>query len=167
MHRIAIDFFYNMNGYCLFLNDNKNIKKFVGTVQMFDNFKYHKFVHSFLNIAAFCRATSFNDINNREQKIKILTSNMYGLCTFYEDSNNGDWIKLLPLWIAALFEFYVTDEVSEIVRAEFNKICLYKKQRQEVYIFLSGFWVDMTRNMPNDNNFINKFMSEISCENNT
>ena len=51
---------------------------------------------------------------------------------------------VIPLWIAALFEFYVTGEVE----TEIKKILLKsvdESVRADISIFLQSFWADMER----------------------
>ena len=69
LHIIGIRYFYDDWGYYLTYSD-KN--KFIGDVQLVESTKFHKYIHSFLDIVALCRAVSFNDKMNGEKKYVLL-----------------------------------------------------------------------------------------------
>ncbi len=142
LHKIGIRYAYDEWGYYLEW-ENKN--KFVGTVQLVELSKAHRYVHSILDIAALCRAVAFNDKLNGDNKICIITRNLGELFINYSDyEQKKNWIMIIPLWIAALFEFSVTGEIE----AETKIILLEsadERVKADVNIFLQSFWVDMER----------------------
>lgn len=68
LHIIGIRYFYDEWGYYLTCTSRN---KFVGTVQMIEGSKFHKYIHSFLDIVALCRAIAFNDKMNAEKKYAL------------------------------------------------------------------------------------------------
>lgn len=51
---------------------------------------------------------------------------------------------MVPLWIAALFEFYVTNEISEEVKTTLLN-SVNQDVRADISIFLQSFWADIER----------------------
>lgn len=139
---IVIRYFYDEWGY--YLTDGEK-DKFVGTVQLIETSKYHRYVHSFLDITALCRAIVADDKLNKENKICIVSNNLSDLFLNYSDfEEEKNWIMVLPLWIAALFEFSVTGKIDGSVK----KILLEsvnENVKADINIFLQSFWVDMER----------------------
>ncbi len=140
LYIIGIRYFYDEWGYFLTCA-NKN--KFVGTVQMIEQSKFHKYIHSFLDIVALCRAVAVSDEMNGEKKICIITNNLSDLFENYSDyKENRNWVMVIPLWIAALFEFRVTRKINDDA-----KLILLKSVdecvRADISIFLQSFWADM------------------------
>ena len=96
---------------------------------MIEKSKFHKYIHSFLDIVALCRAVAVSDKMNGEKKICIITSNLSELFANYSDyKENQNWVMVIPLWIAALFEFYVTDKISDDAKQliEVTKQCFFE-----------------------------------------
>lgn len=142
LYKIGIRYVYDEWGYYLTCARRS---KFVGDVQMIAVSKFHKYVYSFLDIVALCRAVAFIDKLSGEKKICIITRNLSELFTNYTNyEQEKSWIMVIPLWIAALFEFYVTGGVEE----EVKKILLKSADesvRADISIFLQSFWADMER----------------------
>ena len=139
---MAIRYFYDEWGYYLACTSRS---KFVGTVQMIEGSKFHKYIHSFLDIVALCRAIAFNDKMNGENKISIITSNLSELFlshSDYKDSKN--WVMVIPLWTAVLFEFYVTGKISDDAKDVLMKSA-DESVRADISIFLQSFWADIER----------------------
>ena len=130
--------------WCYYLTST-NRSKFVGTVQIIEKSKYHTYIHSFLDIVALCRAVAFSDKMNREKKICIITSNLSDLFANYSDyMENQNWIMLIPLWAAALFEFNVTGKISHDVKT-ILKESVDESVRMDISIFLQSFWADIEK----------------------
>ena len=142
LYKMAIRYFYDEWGYYLTCTRRS---QFVGTVQMIEGSKYHKYVHSFLDIVALCRAVAFNDKMNGENKICIITSNLSELFFSYSDyKDNKNWVMAIPLWTAVLFEFYVTGKISEDAKDVLMQSA-DESVRADISIFLQSFWADMER----------------------
>ena len=142
LHIVGIRYFYDEWGYYLTCT-NRN--KFVGTVQMIESSKFHKYIHSFLDIVALCRAVAFSDKMNAEKKICIITSNLSELFVNYSDyMENQNWVMVIPLWTAALFEFYVTGKINDETKTALLKSA-DESVRADISIFLQSFWADIER----------------------
>ena len=142
LYIIGIRYFYDEWGYFLTCTSRN---KFVGTVQMIEKSKFHKYIHSFLDIVALCRAVAVNDKLNGEKKICIITSNLSDLFANYTDYwENKNWIMLIPLWIATLFEFHVTNKISEDAKFILLK-SVDESVRADISIFLQSVWADIER----------------------
>lgn len=84
-------------------------------------------------------------ILGREKKICIITSNLSELFANYSDyKENQNWVMVIPLWIAALFEFYVTDKISDDAKLILLK-SVDESVRADISIFLQSFWADIER----------------------
>lgn len=142
LYRMGIRYAYDDWGYYLTCVGKR---KFVGDVQIMAVSKFHKYVYSFLDIAALCRAVAFSDKVSGENRICIITRNLGELFVNYTDyEQRKNWTMVIPLWIAALFEFYVTGGVE----TEIKKILLKsvdESVRADISIFLQSFWADMER----------------------
>ncbi len=142
LYKMAIRYFYDDWGYYLICTSQS---KFVGTVQMIEGSKFHKYIHSFLDIVALCRAVAFNDKMNGENKICIITSNLSELFLSYSDyKDSKNWVMVIPLWTAALFEFYVTGKISDVAKDVLIKSA-DENVRVDISIFLQSFWADVER----------------------
>ena len=142
LYIIGIRCFYDEWGYYLTCT-NKN--KFVGNSQMIENTKFHKYIHSFLDIVALCRAVAFSDKINGEERICIVTSNLCELfCDYSDYRNNQNWVMAIPLWAGALFEFYVTGKISNDVKNILMKF-VDEGSKTDISIFLQSFWADIER----------------------
>lgn len=142
LYRLGIRYAYDDWGYYLTCAGKG---KFVGNVQMIAVSKFHKYVHSFLDIAALCRAIAFSDKMTGENKIGIITRNLGELFINYTDyEQEKNWIMVIPLWIAALFEFYVTEKVEPEIKEILLK-STDESVRADISIFLQSFWADMER----------------------
>lgn len=160
LYKIAIRYAYDEWGYYLSWEDGY---KYVGTVQMIDLSKYHKYVHSFLDVVALCRAVAFNDKMNRECKISIISSNICDLFVNYVDCEiEKNWVMFLPLWQAALFEFDVTGKISEDVKTALNMVS-DESVSFDINIFLQSFWADIQRKKLEDgvSDFVRLFELEL------
>ena len=51
---------------------------------------------------------------------------------------------VIPLWIAALFEFYVTDKISDDAKLILLK-SVDESVRADISTFLQSFWADIER----------------------
>lgn len=161
---ILIRLVYDDWGYYLTYADNKN--KFVGTVQMIELSKYHKYVHSFLDIVALCRAVAINDQLEGTNRMSIITSNLSELFEDYSDDGDckqdRNWVTLIPLWAATLFEFSVTGTVN----ADAKPVLLEyadASARFDISMFLQSFWADMKRKELSDGvaEFVQAFEGEL------
>ena len=142
LYKMAIRYFYDEWGYYLTCTSRS---KFVGTVQMIEESKFHKYIHSFLDIVALCRAVAFNDKMNGENKICIITSNLSELFLSYSDyKESKNWVMVIPLWTAALFEFCVTGKISDDVKDVLMKSA-DTSIRADISVFLQSFWADIER----------------------
>lgn len=160
LYKIAIRYAYDEWGYYL---SWENGDKYVGTAQMLDLSKYHKYVHSFLDIVALCRAVAFNDKMNEECKISIISRNLSELFINYTDyEEEKNWEMFLPLWQAALFEFNVTGRISAEVKTVLNMVS-DKSVRFDISIFLQSFWADIERKKIEDGilDFVQLFENEL------
>ena len=148
LNRIAICYCLNEWGYCLFERDKI---EFVGDIELFDISKYKKFVYAFLDIAAFSRALATTYEKSGGKMIQVLSDNLLELGNDYP-AENETWISWIPLWIAALFEFCVSKELSEAVRKKLKSFIINGEIRKDVSIFLAGFWVHMRGRTPDEEN---------------
>lgn len=140
LHIIGIRYFYDEWGYYLTCASRN---KFVGNIQMIESSKFHKYIHSFLDIVALCRAVVFSDKMNAEKKICIITSNLSELFVNYSDyKDNQNWVMVIPLWTAALFEFYVTGQIGDETKTTLLKYA-DESVRADISIFLQSFWADI------------------------
>lgn len=160
---IIIQVFYHEWGYYLTYS---NKSKFVGTVQMIELSKYHKYVHSFLDIVALCRAVAINDQLKGTNRMSIITSNLSELFENYSDDGDckqdRNWVTLIPLWAATLFEFSVTGTVN----ADAKPVLLEyadASARFDISMFLQSFWADMERKELSDGvaEFVQAFEREL------
>lgn len=95
LYIIGIRYFYDEWGYFLTCTSRN---KFIGTVQMIEKSKFHKYIHSFLDIVALCRAVAVSDKMNGEKKICIITSDLSELFANYSDyKENQNWVMVIPL----------------------------------------------------------------------
>lgn len=160
LYKIGIRYVYDEWGYYMTCS-NRN--KFVGRVQMIEVSKYHKYVHSFLDIAALCRAIAFNDKMREKKRIRIITRNLGELFTNYtNDSLKKSWGLVIPLWIAALFEFNITGEIEEKTKAILLD-SVDNGGRADLFIFLQSFWADMERRYLKDgiSEYVEMFKKEL------
>lgn len=142
LYKIAIRYCYDEWGYYLTCTSRS---KFVGTNQMVGYSKFHKYIHSFLDIVALCRAVAFHDKMNGDNRICIITLNLSELFENYSDyKNDKNWAMLIPLWIAALFEFYVTGEIGDDVKNVLLK-SVDDSVSADISIFLQSVWADVER----------------------
>lgn len=142
LYRIGIRYAYDDWGYYLTCTGKD---KFVGDVQIMAVSKFHKYVYSVLDIAALCRAVAFNDKMSGENRICIITRNLGELFTNYTDyEQRKNWIMVIPLWIAALFEFYVAEDVEQKTKEILLKSA-DESVRADIDIFLQSFWADMEK----------------------
>lgn len=160
LYKIGIRYVYDEWGYYMTCRSRN---KFVGRVQLIEVSKYHKYVHSFLDIAALCRAIAFNDKMHEERKICIITRSFGELFADYTDYNQKkDWVMVIPLWISALFEFFVTGKVEDK-----TKVILLdsadKRVSTNIFIFLQSFWADMERKYLQDgiSEYVQLFKEEL------
>ena len=159
-YKLAIRYFYDEWGYYLTYPCRG---KFVGTVQLFEWSESHRYIHSFLDIVALCRAVAFSDKMNGDNKICIITSNLSDLFlkhSDYKDSKN--WVTVIPLWAAALFEFSVTGRISDNVKDVLMK-AVREDTRADIGIFLQSFWADVERKELKDGvaNYIQLFKDKV------
>ena len=164
LYKILIRLVYHEWGYYLTYSDNKS--KFVGTVQMIELSKYHRYVHSFLDIVALCRAVAINDQLEGTNRMGIITSNLSELFEDYSDDGDckqdRNWVTLIPLWAATLFEFSVTGTVN----ADAKPVLLEyadASARFDISMFLQSFWADMKRKELSDGvaEFVQAFEREL------
>lgn len=160
LYKMAIRFFYDEWGYYL---TGTRCDKFVGTVQFIECSKFHRYIHSFLDIVALCRAVAFNDKITGEKNICIIASNLSDLFVNYSDCKNSkNWVMVIPLWIAALFEFYITDQINDDVKAVLVNFA-DKRKSINISIFLQSFWADIERKLPKEgvSQYIKLFEEEL------
>lgn len=164
LYKMGIRYAYDEWGYYLTYADNRS--KFVGTVQMIELSKYHKYVHSFLDIVALCRAVAINDQLEGRNRMSIITSNLSELFEDYSDDGDckqdRNWVTLIPLWAATLFEFSVTGTVNadaKLVLLEYADA----SARFDISMFLQSFWADMKRKELSDGvaEFVQAFEREL------
>lgn len=157
---IAIRFIFDQWGYYLKCDKESG---FVGTVQCGDKTKYQKYVHSFLDIAALCRVELLNDKIYNRNRMNLILSNLNDLFLNYTDyKESKNWIQILPLWIASMFEFSYTGEIDEKVKSTLIS-SVNEKSRNEISIFLQSFWTDMERKKLTDGiiDFVRKFEAKL------
>lgn len=139
---LAFIYFYSEWGYYL---RTVNGEKFVGSIQLIEATKYHKYIHSFLDLVAFFRAVALDDSINDKKNISIISSNLGELFDDYTNYNeNRDWIMAVPLWACALFEYWVVGDVNENVKRILLK-GVNQNVRADISIFLQSFWADMQK----------------------
>lgn len=162
LNKIAIRYFYDEWGYCLFYEEEC---KYVGNVQMIDVWKYHRFIHSVLDIVALCRIVALNDKIDNTNKIKLVSSNFSQLFNIYgsEIQFGAQWIVLLPVWIAAFFEFEMYNKVDGMVKQSLRKTIVEESDWKYISIFIQGLWVDLKKLFPDENcnKLVNSFVDEI------
>ena len=160
LYTITIRTAYDVWGYYLV---SEKGEKFVGTVQMIDRTKYHRYVHAFLDIAALCRAVAAQDEATKKCDICIIAQNMRELFVGYTDyEENPQWTMVIPLWIATLFEFKVTKEIHMDEKKVLIKCCK-KNTWPNIEIFLQSFWADMEKKDLQNGiaDFIQEFKTEL------
>lgn len=152
MYKIAIRFFYDDWGYCVYY---KNKCKFVAYTQMLGRSKQHEYIYSFLDIVAFCRAVIEADKINKTQKIRIVSNNFVELFKTYDtlEREQKDWIRMLPLWAMALFEYKISKEVENDVKKVLKNSIKNRCEWAEVSIFLQSLLVDLSRKMPDESDY--------------
>lgn len=142
LFNLAIVLFLDKWGYYVRYN---NKEKFVGNIQILSNSKIHKYIHSFLDIVALCRAVSSCYEKDREEKIVVIARELSDLFMKYTDyEKEKNWVMIIPLWSAALFEFYVTGRVDNDVKNTLL-ISVNEKVRIDISMFLQSFWLDIER----------------------
>lgn len=162
LYRIAFRLWGNEWGYRICIN-SKYV--FVNTRHNRSFRKIDKFVHSYLNIAAFCRNAAFNDKVQNQNTICHITRSLNELFSYYIDEEfKQSWIIYIPLWIAALFEFQITQTINEEVKKTLQKTS--EKNLADIFIFLQSFWVHMERKNLDDGplEFINRFRQVFKTE---
>lgn len=172
LKKIVIRFFYDEWGYYLV---GKKKEKFVGRVQLLEGSSYHRYIHSFWNIAALCRAVAYRDrfSNEGTKKIKHISRELSQMFAEYvKPLKEKDWELFLPLWAVALFEYDVTGKINK----ECKKVLktMYKEDNgAQINIFLQSFWFDDMRmeSKRESSAYIKKFEKEIykryKCEKNS
>ena len=153
---------YNYDLWGYFIKTNKKVK-FIGTVQLLELTKYHVYVHSMLDVAALCRAVAYSDMHNENKMIQFVSKNFNDLYNeYFEDDEN--WVAILPVWIAAMFEFKVVQNINSDVKKTLNKY-LCSEERNELTAFLESFWKDMMRTKNNDKTIeeCQRFINEIDA----
>lgn len=160
LYKILIRYAYDEWGYYLSWGEKY---KYVGTAQMFNRSRYHKYVHSFLDIVAFCRAVAFNDQIEKKRTICAISSNFCDLLVNYTDGVKvKEWEMFLPLWQSALFEYYIIKDINPKVRDVLRQM-VSRNTRHNISIFLQSFWVDIIRKKLDDEsmNVVYQFEREI------
>lgn len=69
-------------------------------------------------------------------------SELFANYSDYEDNQN--WVMVIPLWTAALFEFYVTGTINDKAKTILLK-SVDESVRADISIFLQSFWADIER----------------------
>ncbi len=165
LNKIAIRYFYDEWGYCIYCKQKKC--KYVGNVQMIEWWKQHKFIHSFLDIVALCRAVTLDDEIMKTEKIKLLSKNFSELFYIYADDDFSEtckaWIVYLPLWISSLFEYKLFRNIDIKIKCQLKCSLKDGEDWNGLHIFLQSFIVDMTRQMPNEENvnLVSEFCTSI------
>lgn len=160
LYKIGIRYFYDEWGYCLKSNGKLH---FVGTVQLVEKSKYHKYIHAFLDIVALCRAVAVNDKMLGKNNICILSKNLGELFTYYTNfSETKSWGLIIPLWSVALFEFDVTHKINKDVKLMLAK-SLKDDKKNDIIIFIQSLWADVNRKKLEDGvlEFIEAFKEEV------
>lgn len=144
---IGLRYFYFDWGYCLVSMEEEY---FVGEVQLLERTRYHKFVYSFMDVAALCRAVAIKDTVEQTRDIQLVSQNFGSLFMDCWDKNKEkDWVEFIPLWIVALFEYEVTRDIASSVKEQIGRtIC--KENREKIHMFILSFWCDMKRKKPNE-----------------
>lgn len=159
LYIVGIRYVYDQWGYYL---THKN-DKFVGTVQVLELSKYHKYVHSFLDIVAFYRAIAFYDKIEGLRRICVVSNNLGDLFMKYSNyKKERSWTMVIPLWAAALFEFSVTGTIGKSVKTTLLQ-SFDENARADISIFLQSFWADMERKNLKDgvSDFVQQFEVEL------
>lgn len=157
LKRILIRAYYDEWG--CFLEGEKI--KFVGNIQMIERGYKYNFVHAMLNLAAFCRAISFDDKINGKNRMQIVIDNLYELTIMHRKEKELYWIEIIPLLIASLFEYNNTGMIFENVKQLFQECNFNDDVQRDIRCFLQGLWATITGRMPtsNDGLFIRSFSS--------
>lgn len=160
LYRLAIRYFYDEWGYCLYYQDKC---KFVGMTQLLKLSKEHSLIYALLDIAALCRYVCVTD----KSKIHIVTENICELIYQYGEEMHPveNEIAILPLQIAAFFEYVATGQIDKSVKRKLRYYYTDTDKSWRINTFLFSFWVDMTREMPNEQigSLLIKFTEKI-CE---
>ncbi|EHI58242.1 MAG: hypothetical protein ACLTC4_02315 [Hungatella hathewayi] len=146
LESLAIRYFYDDWGFCV--SCAKKIE-FVGNIEMIEVSKYHHFIHSILDIAAFNRAIYMKDKFYKTNVISLVSKNMLELTSNYQ-SKNKNWVQYIPLWITALFDYDLNGEIEFDICKKFQECCENEYERECINVFLYSFWTYITRVMPAD-----------------
>lgn len=163
LYKLGIRLFYDDWGYFITLGEKKT--KFVGEIQLFELSKYHKFIHSFLDIVALCRAVAIGDERNGSKTICTIAQNLSELYTDYMPYRDS-WIGLLPVWAAALYEYKVTHQITKFVK---ETLAIQKEEDfHNINLFLQSFWTDIERIGldKGTGEYVKQFLEEINNNNN-
>lgn len=163
LKKIAIRIFYDEWGYYL---AGKKKEKFVGRVQLLAVSIYHKYIYSFLNIVALCRAVAYNDQfdYDGDKRITYISRVLSQLFVEYvRPLKEKNWILYLPLWAAALFEYNVTgkvnNETKKVLSTSYNE-----ENENQINIFLQSFWFDdMGMDAKQRSVYVKDFVREEIC----
>lgn len=162
MYKMGIRMIYSEWGYCMRVGKNF---KFVSDFYSLKYSKFHKYVHSFLDIAALCRAIAFHDRYEGNSRICMISTNLNELFSEYmDDVDTKTWMAFIPLWIAALFEFRVLGKVNpQIKKTLVNSF--HEEEKIELDIFLQSFWANIEgKNLEEESlNFIKRFRTELAA----
>lgn len=163
LNKIAIRLFFYEWGYYLTWGEEN---KYVGSLEKFVFSKYQKYVYSFLNIAAFCRAIAYTDqISIKEEnRISMISRNLSDLYINYTEQEEKNWVMYLPLWQVALFEYDVTRMISLETKVVLNRVVeATGEKRPYIFIFLQSFWADIKRKKIEDgiSDFVLLFEKEL------
>lgn len=155
LKRILIRLYYDEWG--CFLIGNK--VEFVGNVQTIGQGNKYKFVHAILNLAAFYRVISFDDRINGNHRMKIVIDNLCDLTKTQKQEGEQNWIEILPLIMASLFEYNNTGMISGNVKKLIYEYKFSDNEKRDMQYFLQGLWATVTGRMPtsNDGLFIRNF----------
>lgn len=143
--RIIVRIYYDEWGYFLI---GKRIK-FVGTIQLLEIGRRYRLIHSMLNIASLCRIAAFEDLIYGKNNISKITNEMYELIVSYSENKNWKWFELIPILIAALFEYNNTGMVSSKFKHLLQQCDYSSDVKYEIKQFLEGLWIDVTGNIDN------------------
>lgn len=159
LYKMAIRFWYSEWGYCLYFSDNC---KFVGAVQLYEFGKKNRYIHALLDYIAYIRVVYTEDEVNQTENLKMLSRNLALLYKDYAGSKEIDWIKSLPLWIIAFYEYLLFGVIGSETMARLECSIKITEDWKQVNIFMQSFAVDLFRRMPNESdlklvkNFIEK-----------
>ena len=106
---------------------------------------------------------AYSDMHNENKMIQFVSKNFNDLYNeYFEDDEN--WVAILPVWIAAMFEFKVVQNINSDVKKTLNKY-LCSEERNELTAFLESFWKDMMRTKNNDKTIeeCQRFINEIDA----